>query len=473
MDKKVAAHLDKYLDKLRHFYDDVDPKLNWTALHYRKNLAHYYRLLIPESSSVLEVGCGGGHLLELLPNRDITGVDASAKQVELAQKRVPHGKFFHQSGEELNLDEKFDVIILSDTVDFAADVQAIFKSLKKVIHPGTRLILNFYNTLWKPAFQLGKSLGLKRSDPPCNWLSRDDLINLLDLADWQVVQTQTRILCPLPLFGLEKLLNRYLAPLMEPLCLATFCVARPRITNETATASVSVVIPARNEAGNIEAAIRRLPNMGKFTEVIFVEGNSTDNTWSEIQRVARENPEYRIKILQQSGKGKGNAVREGFDVAEGDILMILDADLTMPPEELPKFYHVLASGHAEFANGVRLVYPMEKEAMRFLNMCANKFFSIAFTWLLSQSVKDTLCGTKVLFRSDYDRIIANRSYFGDFDPFGDFDLLFGASKLNLKIADVPIRYRERTYGETNIHRWKHGLLLLRMTAFAARKLKFI
>jgi glycosyltransferase involved in cell wall biosynthesis len=176
--------------------------------------------------------------------------------------------------------------------------------------------------------------------------------------------------------------------------------------------------------------------------------------------------------MQQTGRGKGNAVREAFARATGDILMILDADLTMPPEELPKYYDALASGHAEFANGVRLVYPMEKQAMQFLNMCANKAFSILFTWLLDQPVKDTLCGTKALFRRDYEEIAANRAYFGDFDPFGDFDLLFGADKLNLKIADIPIRYRERTYGDTNIHRWRHGALLLRMCAFAAFKLKF-
>jgi glycosyltransferase involved in cell wall biosynthesis len=176
--------------------------------------------------------------------------------------------------------------------------------------------------------------------------------------------------------------------------------------------------------------------------------------------------------MQQAGRGKGDAVRLGFAAATGDILMILDADLTMPPEELPKFYEVIASGRAEFANGVRLVYPMEKEAMQFLNLCANKAFSLIFTWLLGQPVKDTLCGTKVLSRAHYEKIAANRAYFGDFDPFGDFDLLFGAARLNLKIADVPIRYRDRTYGSTNIQRWKHGWLLLRMVMFAARKLKF-
>jgi glycosyltransferase involved in cell wall biosynthesis len=230
---------------------------------------------------------------------------------------------------------------------------------------------------------------------------------------------------------------------------------------------VSVIIPTRNEAGNIEAAVLRTPELGAGTELIFVEGHSKDDTWQQIQRVAREHPERRIRIMQQTGRGKGDAVRLGFAAATGDILMILDADLTMPPEELPKFYNVIASGQAEFANGCRLVYPMDEKAMQFLNLCANKAFGVIFTWLLGQPVKDTLCGTKVLSRSHYGKIAANRAY------FGDFDLLFGAAKQNLKIADVPIRYRERTYGSTNIQRWKHGWLLLRMVMFAARKLKFV
>jgi len=213
--------------------------------------------------------------------------------------------------------------------------------------------------------------------------------------------------------------------------------------------------------------------MGLWTELIFIEGNSTDDTWAVIQQVKVAHPECRIKIAQQPGRGKGDAVRTGYAMAEGDILMILDADLTVPPEDLPKFYQAVANGSCEFANGSRLVYPMEKKAMQFLNLCANKFFGIAFSWLLGQQVKDTLCGTKVLTRENYLKIAANRSYFGNFDPFGDFDLLFGASKLNLKIRDIPVRYRERTYGETNISRWSHGALLFRMLGFAARKLKFV
>jgi glycosyltransferase involved in cell wall biosynthesis len=232
------------------------------------------------------------------------------------------------------------------------------------------------------------------------------------------------------------------------------------------------VVPARNEAGNIEAAVQRTPDMGRGTELIFIEGGSTDDTWEELQRVRAKYPARDIKILRQRGTGKGGAVREAFAQATGELLFILDGDLTVPPEQLPKFYEAARAGTAEFVNGVRLVYPMEHEAMQFLNMVANKVFGLAFTWLLGQRIKDTLCGTKVLFKADYEAIARNRSYFGDFDPYGDFDLLFGAAKLNLRILDLPIRYQARTYGETNIRRWRQGWLLLRMVTFAATRLKF-
>jgi glycosyltransferase involved in cell wall biosynthesis len=255
--------------------------------------------------------------------------------------------------------------------------------------------------------------------------------------------------------------------------LSQFVVARPRpLPSHYRDYTCTIVVPARNEAGNIEQAVRRIPEIGLATEIIFVEGQSTDNTWEEIQRVLREYPNRNIRVMRQQSQGKGGAVREAFAVASGQLLFILDADLTMPPEDLPKFYHVARSGTADFVNGVRLVYPMEHQAMRFFNMLGNKLFSLAFSWLLGQSVKDTLCGTKVLFKKDYESIARNRAYFGDFDPFGDFDLLFGAAKLNLRILDLPIRYKARTYGETNISRWRHGWLLLRMVGFAARRLKF-
>jgi glycosyltransferase involved in cell wall biosynthesis len=334
-------------------------------------------------------------------------------------------------------------------------------------------VLNFFNNLWRPVLGVAEKLGAKSASLPQNWLSLADVKNLLHLAGWEVIKTDARILCPVRVPLLGPLLNRWLAPLLRHLCLTVFVVARPRpIPTYYREYSCSVVIPARNEAGNIEAAVQRTPEFGSGTEIIFVEGHSKDNTWEEIQRVAAKYPHRAIKVLKQHSKGKGGAVREGFAAATGQLLFILDADLTMPPEDFPKFYDVVRAGTADFVNGVRLVYPMENEAMRFLNMIGNKFFSLAFSWLLGQPIKDTLCGTKVLFRSHYELIAKNRAYFGDFDPFGDFDLLFGAAKLNLRILDLPIRYRARTYGETNISRWRHGWLLLRMVLFAARRLKF-
>jgi hypothetical protein len=467
----------EYLDKVRAFYDANPARAGIFGRGYRKLLARYYRYIIPTDASVLEIGCGRGGLLALLPNRDVTGIDLCASRIEEARVRVPHGTFFVMAAETLHLERTFDTIIISDTVNEAADVQAMLKAALSVARQDTRLILNFYNTLWKPLLGLGSRLGVRIQQPPVqNWLSGGDVANLLELSGWELIHRDGKILLPCPVPVVGNLVNR-MSPLAPWACLTVFEVARPRPAyTQPKHLSVSVIVPARNEAGNIAAAVERTPLMGGWTELVFVEGGSTDGTWERIQAVAGTTSPTGVIIapaLRQKGRGKGDAVREGFAAARGDIVMILDADLTMPPEELPKFYEALAEGKAEFANGVRLVYPMEDKAMRFLNMCANKFFGLAFTWLIGQRVKDTLCGTKVLYRRDYERIAANRAYFGDFDPFGDFDLLFGAAKLNLKIADIPIRYKSRTYGTTNISRFRHGFILIRMLAHAAAKLKFL
>jgi SAM-dependent methyltransferase len=464
------------LAEIRAHYAHRGPP-NRLAQGYRRQLAHYYNLLLPPACSLLEVGCGSGELLAGLRAARKVGVDLSSEQIALARVRAPDAEFHCQAAESLELDETFDVIILSDTANEAVDLQRVLERLHRVARPGTRLLLNIYNTLWRPVHRFAELVGLRVPHPESNWLSRQDMDTFLRLAGWQTIKHQTRLFCPCPIPWVADAINRWIGPLTPSLGFALFTIARPAplsaSESETLALSVSVVIPARNEAGNIEAAVRRTPEMGAWTELIFVEGHSQDDTWNEIERVRQAHPERRIRTLRQSGKGKGNAVREGFAAAAGDVLMILDADLTMPPEDLPKFYRAIASGRAEFANGCRLVYPMEKRAMQFLNMLANKLFGLAFSWLLDQPVKDTLCGTKVLRREHYQAIAANRAYFGDFDPFGDFDLLFGADKINLHISDIPIRYRERTYGSTNIQRWRHGWLLLRMMLFAARKLKFV
>jgi glycosyltransferase involved in cell wall biosynthesis len=309
--------------------------------------------------------------------------------------------------------------------------------------------------------------------PPQNRLGPDDLAGLLALADYEVIKRDWRVLLPYRLLGFGWLINRTIAtlPMIRRLCLRHYLVARSKRHAGYERLSTSIVIPARNEKGNIENAVTRLPTFCDDLEIVFVEGHSKDGTLDEIKRVIAAHPERDIKLYMQDGVGKGDAVRKGFANARGELLMILDADLTVPPEALPKFYAAVISGKGEFVNGSRLVYPMARGAMRPLNFAGNLFFSTLFSWLLNQRFTDTLCGTKVLTKAHYQRIAANRAYFGEFDPFGDFDLLFGAAKLNLKLIEVPIRYADRTYGTTQIARFRHGLMLLRMVLFAYRKLK--
>lgn len=441
---------------------------------YHQLVGRHFSHLVPPNRRVLEAGCGLGDLLATVKPARGVGVDFSRAMIEAARQRHSHLDFRVADAAQFATQEQFDYILLSDLVNDLPDVQAVFDHLRGAAHCRTRLVLNFFNNLWRPILTLSVKLGLKAPTPPPNWLSADDVKNLLHLAGWEVVKVDPRILWPVPTPFLASLLNHWLAPLLPHFCLTIFIVARPKPQLVAQSHyHCSVVIPARNEAGNIAPAVQRIPEMGMGTEIIFVEGGSTDETWNEIQRVAKENPQRNIRAIKQEGHGKGGAVRDGFAAATGDLLFILDADLTMPPEELPKFYEIARGGTAEFVNGVRLVYPMEQEAMQFLNMVANKLFGLAFSWLLGQKIKDTLCGTKVLFREDYEAIAKSRPYFGDFDPFGDFDLIFGAAKLNLRMVDLPIRYAARTYGQTNIHRWRHGWLLLRMVFFAARRLKFL
>lgn len=457
-----APEADRWRQRNRYYYEEIE---------------RIVRFHVPPGSSVLEIGCGTGDLLAALaPSRGI-GIDISPKAVEIARAKHPGLSFLAGDAEDLPISESFDYVILSDLIGYLDDVQRSFEQLNRVCHTRTRVILTYFNYLWEGVLRAGERLGMKRPQPDQNWLALADLQNLFSLAGFQTVSMGYKVLLPVRIPMLSSICNRVLAnlPLLRKLCLVEFIIARPApLAVSEKTLSCSVVVPARNERGNIEDAVRRIPEMGRHTEIIFVEGNSRDGTAEEIERVIATHPERAVKLVHQgSGVGKGDAVRKGFAAATGDVLMILDADLTVLPEELPKFLKALSSGRAEYVHGSRLVYPMEKQAMRFLNTLGNKFFSLAFTWLLDQRIKDTLCGTKVIYRRDYERIAAGRGYFGNFDPFGDFDLIFGAAKLDMKIVEIPVRYRERTYGTTQISRFRHGWLLLRMCLFALRRIKFV
>ncbi len=445
--------------------------------YYADEVRRLVSTLVPDRGRVLEVGCGLGDLIGSLAVDEAIGVDISPRMIELARARHP-GVDLRVA--DVEWDElppgPFDAIILSDAIGHLNDIQRALERLHGLLAPSGRLIVTYYNFVWEPILKAAEKLGYKAAWPDQNWLSMSDIKNLLYLSNFEVIREGTDILLPADVPVVSDVLNRVVAkfPVARAGALVDYFVARPtpEIKPEHLP-SVSVICPCKDEKGNIREAVARTPVMGSGTELIFVDGNSKDGTREEILAVIAEyQGPLTLKLIDQgSGKGKGDAVRKGFAAAKNDILMILDSDLTVPPEDLPKFYQALVQGKGEFINGVRLVYPMEGEAMRFLNLLGNKFFGAALSWLLEQPIKDSLCGTKVLYRRDYERIAANRSYFGDFDPFGDFDLLFGAARLNKKIVDLPVRYRARTYGDTKISRFRHGWLLLRMTAFGFRKLR--
>lgn len=450
-----------------------------------RRINHYYygqlrallRFLIPEGRSVLDLGCGLGDLLaDLEPSRGV-GVDLSGKLIERARARHPDLRFETADIQERAVDGVFDYVMMVNTVGDLEDLWKAFRALRRNCAPETRLVIVHYNHLHEPLLKLGEKLGLRMPQPNLNWLNFTDLENLLALNGFETVKMGYRCVLPYYVPLLSSLLNGLVAslPFLHRLGLISYLVAKPKAEplRPVVEHTVSVLVPVRNERENIEDAVRRTPNLGRHTEIIFVDGNSTDGTRERILEVIER---YRgvkeVRLIDQgAGVGKGDAVRKGFAAANGEVLMILDGDLTVPPEELDKFYRAIEEGRGEFINGCRLVYRMEDEAMRFLNLLGNKFFAMAFSWILGQRLKDTLCGTKVLKKSDYLEIIRNRAFFGDFDPFGDFDLIFGAAKNNLKIVEIPIRYRSRTYGETKISRFRHGWLLLRMCLFAFRKFK--
>ena len=444
--------------------------------YYHSLIESFYKFNIPKSKKVLEIGCGTGNLLNSLEPSMGVGIDNAGEMIKIAKKDHPKLIFIKSDAHAIQIQEKFDYIILSDMLGDIDDIQKVFEELHKTTTPQSRIIITNFNYLWEPFINLAQNMGLKMPQPQQNWLSDYDLENLFYLSDFEIVRKGKLILFPLNLPLISSFINKILAklPIINNLCLIQYFIIRQiNTTIAPQDKSVSIIIPARNEEKNIDTLIEQIPMLGTSTEIIFVEGGSIDNTYTEIKKVIKKYAGKNIKLIKQKGVGKGDAVRTGFRKAKGEILMILDADMTVPPKDLSKFYKALIAKKGELIMGSRLIYPMENQAMKLLNTIGNKFFSIFFSFLLDQKIKDTLCGTKVLLKDDYITIDKNRNFFGNFDPFGDFDLIFGAAKQNLKILEIPVRYRARIYGDTNISRFKHGLLLLKKTIFAIKKIKCI
>ena len=481
----MSAYADQHVAVLRTFAAANAAflkKLRRRNRFFHSQVNRLVQAQVRQDSRLLDLGCSDGELIVSLDSRleKAVGVDIDEHAVTDARMRSPHCEFIASAVEELDASplERPDYIVMSMLLDQVYDVHTVLRKVGEWSSTETRVLIVTYNRLWRPLLRLAEMLRFKAVNPNENYVPRVEVENLLATCDFEITKQLDGVLMPIHIPLVARLANRWIAPLplFRHLGLVHVIVARPLRKTVAINESVSIIIAARNEEGHIRELVERIPMFGSSQEILFVEGGSTDNTWDAIQQELVREPTHdsrRLRAIRQPGRGKGDAVRAGFDQAQGDILMILDADISVPPEELPRFYEALRMGVCEFANGSRLVYPMEDKAMRFLNILGNKVFGLLFSYLLGQPVRDTLCGTKVLRRSDYKKIAANRSRFGDLDPFGDFDLLFGASSLGMRIRDIPVHYKERTYGTTNISRFRHGLLLLRMSRLAAIRLKFV
>ena len=477
------AALEQRRERIRDHLANIAPRREgWVKrnAYYYGLLSRLLRFLVEPQKNVLSVRCSTGNLLAAVKPGTGKGIDICAEMVAIAQQRNPSFQFAvaFPDKDEFKLafrpDEKFDYILFNEIGD-TVDVLQAFRNLKPLCLRHTRVLVTTYNHLWEPLVTFAEWLGMKVPRTEQNWLSTADIRNLLKLAGFEALETHRIVLLPKYFPLLSVFFNRFCArlPFLSKLCMTQVVVARivppPAALEELA---VSVVIPCKNEKGNVEDAVRRIPPLGGRTEIIFCDDQSTDGTAEEVRRMQSLYSEKDIRLEHGPGVCKSRNVWTGFNAATGDILMILDADLTTIPEELPYFIDAIVSGRAEFVNGSRLVYPVPKEAMNVANMLGNKFFSVAFTYLLGQRVKDTLCGTKVLWRSDWNRIKPMLGSWGTEDRWGDYELLFGAAKLSLKILDLPVHYQERIYGSTKMTKvFRNGLVMLKMCWHGFLKLK--
>ncbi len=461
----------------------LDEAERWRKINeaYHADDIKFMRFLIPPGKRVLELGCGTGELLAALePSRGV-GIDFSTETLARAKARFPHLDFVLGDAEDpatLNaIEGPFDYIVIADTIGMFEDIDGTLRLIYQLCTP----VDPYRHFILLPSLGAGaEERGSARAAAQAadHQLHRDSGLPELDgprrFRGHQRRAAAVAAAAAVRARSARQQIYRAACRVSGQLCLRTYLVGRPVKLFPDRKLSASILIPCRNERGNIENAVLRMPRFGSAQEILFVEGNSSDGTFEECERVRDAyKGVWDITVLKQEGKGKGDAVRKGFAAAKNDVLMILDADLTMPPEALPKYHAVIESGKADFVNGTRLVYPMENEAMRPLNFIANRCFAYLFSYLVNTRLTDTLCGTKVLMRRDYEVLARERGYFGNFDPFGDFDLIFGAAKQNLKIIETPIHYKARTFGETQISRFRDGWLLLKMVWFAYRKLKAI
>lgn len=453
-------------------FDEIAPNYdNWKRKnsYYYSNIKAFISRIFPPGSKVLEVGCGTGEILASMNPKRGVGIDISQKMVELAKQKYPQYTFIHAPIEDLDIDEKFDYVIMVDVVDHVYDVVDVFTSLRRFCHPTTRIILTTISPWWEPILSLMEKLSAKMPEGPHNFIEKRILGNMIEMVGFSVSYSGYLLLFPKWIPILSYIMNSIGVRIwgLNRLSAVQYMIIQPEFKKTFDLGlGCSVIIPCHNEEDNIESAVRRIPSMGKETEIIVVNDGSTDGTAEKVRALQKEISN--LKLVDYSpNRGKGQAVKQGFDAATQEVIMILDADVSTPPEELPRFFEPLNRGVCQFVNGTRMVYPMEEQAMRTVNLFFNKMFGYMMSFITQQTLTDTLCGTKALYRSDYKRM-----QWG-IDRWGDFDLLFGAAKMGSKIMEVPVHYLTRQSGESKMKSLKHGIHLLIACVKGFRQLIFI
>lgn len=421
----------------------------WQHQYYHERIRKTFSFIIPPNKKILFLGADDAKILASLRPAKGTVAISTAYESYLPK-------------------EKFDYIILNGVLGQTTDMLRILKNILRACHPSTRILIYQYNYLWQWVLAIAEKLRLKRKEGVQNWLSVNDLKTYLEGADFQVTRIFRRTIFPFNFFGLGRILNFIdaIIPFFDFLKLDQFIISRPEpyLFPKELPESLTICITVRNEKGNIEKIVKSIPKICKEQEILFVEGHSTDGTRKEILRMINQYPDKSIRVMGQPGIGQGDATRVGFKAAKGEIIIIYEGDGTSDPGDIKYFYDAMTSGRFEFIEGSRFVYPLDNKTMPVINQLGNIFFAKWFSFFLGQKTTDVLSGIKSILKKDYNLLFERWGFLGFEDPFGDFELLYGAARMGLKFGEIPMRYYPRTYGETKTKPFTHGLYLLKMAA---------
>ena len=456
---------------IKEYFEHVAP--DWE--HWQKRNSFYHATIsnliagmIPPSSRVLELGCGLGDLLASLNPSSGIGLNVAQGLTDRASQKHPRLEFHTSDVDSAGLPRSFEpqYIVMTNMLDYVHDIWDVMGSLKPAVHEHTLLIITTNNPLWAPLLRLASNLKLRFPESPRNFITNRDICSVLHLQGFDIVEEGLTLPVPKRIPVLGDLINAIVpeVPVLRFVSSLQYIAARPRIPRPPL--SCSVVIPCHNEADNIQECLRRVPNIGTRTEIVVVDDGSTDDTCQRVKEVMAADSRVRLIVLEKN-QGKASAVRAGFEAAEGDVLMILDADMAVTPEELPKFLTPLQDGTADLVNGTRLIYPMHGKAMKVANFLGNKGFCFLASKVIRQRVSDTLCGTKAFLKRDFVRMPISGT-----EHWGDFDLLFGAARLKLRILEIPVHYTERRAGKSKMRAMIEGWSFLWSCLTGWRSLRF-